>query len=168
MGRISSLQLMIEAECDRIDYTVRIDYTLLMTNPFDDDRPMDDRPMDANPSLSHYETLLASRIDAELFAPQFHALGRVMDILATSLHTHTPPPSTPPYRQLQAQQLLVEEAIDHLAVRHCADLNGSVTAVGKMSRQLDEAKVRIGTLRCQVEEIQNCHRNGAKRSDDVS
>ena len=87
----------------------------------------------------------------------------------------SPPPATPPYRQLQAQQLLVEEAIDHLAVRHCADLNGSVAAVGKMSRQLDEAKVRIGTLRCQVEEIQNCHRNGAKqnrngamRSDDVS
>ena len=54
----------------------------------------------------------------------------------------------PAYQRIRKQQRLVEEAIEHMAVKHCADLNSSVAAVGRMSRQFDEAKMRVRTLRC--------------------
>jgi hypothetical protein len=64
------------------------------------------------------------------------------------------------YRSLQSQQTLVEEAIEHMAVRHCADLNLSVSAVGRMSRQFDEARERVGNLRVQVGSVGNSLRLG--------
>ena len=54
----------------------------------------------------------------------------------------------------------MEEAIEHVAVRHCADLNLSVSAVGRMSRRLDEARGRVGNLRVQVGSVGDSLRLG--------
>ncbi len=53
------------------------------------------------------------------------------------------------------QRKIVEEAIEHMAVKHCADLNSSVAAVGRMSRQFDEAKLRVRNLRRQVRDVKD-------------
>ncbi len=42
-----------------------------------------------------------------------------------------------------------------MAVKHCADLNSSVSAVGRMSRQFDEAKLRVRNLRRQVRDVKD-------------
>ncbi len=55
---------------------------------------------------------------------------------------------------------MVEEAIEHMAVKHCADLNSSVSAVGRMSRQFDEAKMRVGNLRRQVRDVKDSLKMG--------
>lgn len=47
-----------------------------------------------------------------------------------------------------------------MAVRHCADLNSSVAAVGRMSRQFDEAKLRVRNLRRQVRDVKDSLRLG--------
>ena len=61
---------------------------------------------------------------------------------------------------MKRQQYVVEEAIEHMAVRHCADLNSSVAAVGRMSRQFDEAKLRVRNLRRQVRDVKDSLRLG--------
>ena len=40
----------------------------------------------------------------------------------------------PACEALKGQQQVVEEAIEHLAMIHCADLNGSVVQVGRVAR----------------------------------
>ena len=47
-----------------------------------------------------------------------------------------------------------------MAVKHCADLNSSVSAVGRMSRQFDEAKMRVGNLRRQVRDVKDSLKMG--------
>ena len=47
-----------------------------------------------------------------------------------------------------------------MAIRHCADLNSSVAAVGRMSRQFDEAKLRVQGLRRQVRDVKESLRLG--------
>ena len=143
-------------------------------NPFEDD---DDEDRDGvgtspppsggggiphDPLLDHYESRLHSEVDSDFFHPpeEFHALNRVIDIIGAEISDGR---STfggdgggdevsfghiPAYQRIRKQQRLVEEAIEHMAVKHCADLNSSVTAVGRMSRQFDEAKMRVRTLRC--------------------
>ena len=114
-----------------------------------------------DPLLDHYESRLHSEVDYDFFHPpeDFHALNRVIDIIGAEISTGR---STfgdgsgdevsfghiPAYQRIRKQQRLVEEAIEHMAVKHCADLNSSVAAVGRMSRQFDEAKMRVRTLRC--------------------
>jgi hypothetical protein len=129
-----------------------------------------------DPRLTHYETLLSKQIDPDFFSPpqNFHALSRVIDILGVSLqNNHNSFGSSPvgsishevysnnhAYRSLQSQQALVEEAIEYMAVRHCADLNLSVSAVGRMSRQFDEAKSMVEGLRVQVRSVGDSLRLG--------
>jgi hypothetical protein len=128
-----------------------------------------------DPRLTHYETLLSKQIDPDFFSPpqNFHALSRVIDILGVSLQnnhngfgspvgsiSHEVYSNNHAYRSLQSQQALVEEAIEHMAVRHCADLNLSVSAVGRMSRQFDEAKSRVEALRVQVGSVGDSLRLG--------
>jgi hypothetical protein len=74
----------------------------------------------------------------------------------------------PAYRALTAQQDVVEEAIEHLALIHCADLNGSVVQVGRVARQFHNAASQVQSLRRQVKDIQETlgtgshnHRGGA-------
>jgi hypothetical protein len=62
--------------------------------------------------------------------------------------------TNPAYRNLKAQQQIVEGAIEHMAVIHCADLNGSVIQVGRVSRQFRDAVAKVRDLRRQVAEIQ--------------
>lgn len=137
-----------------------------------------------DPRLTHYETLLSTTIDPDFFTPpsQFHALNRVIDILGVSLqstttssnssntnsfnhpnnthHTFEDYSNNHAYQSLQSQQSLVEEAIEHVAVRHCADLNLSVSAVGRMSRRLEDARGRVGNLRIQVGSVGDSLRLG--------
>lgn len=150
------------------------------TNPFDDDSTTTSSTAPHHdPRLSHYETLLSTQIDPDFFTqPQnFHALTRVIDILGVTLqnnshkgfhHNQSSSLDIDPesysdnhaYQNLQRQQGLVEEAIEHMAVRHCADLNYSVSAVGRMSRQFDEARERVGGLRVQVGSVGDSLRLG--------
>ncbi|CAJ1953980.1 unnamed protein product [Cylindrotheca closterium] len=58
------------------------------------------------------------------------------------------------YKQLKEQQQVVEDAIEHLALMHCQDLNGSVVQVGRVARQFDDAVSQVRHLRKQVKEIQ--------------
>ena len=68
---------------------------------------------------------------------------------------------------MKAQQNLVEEAIEHMAIKHCADLNSSVAAVGRMSRQFDEAKDRVANLRRQVRDVKDSLRLGELGMGDL-
>ena len=61
----------------------------------------------------------------------------------------------PAYNNLKQQQDIVEGAIEHMAVIHCADLNGSVIQVGRVARQFSEAVSKVRTLRKQVRDIQD-------------
>ena len=63
--------------------------------------------------------------------------------------------NNPAYVALKQQQAVVEEAIEHMAVHHCADLNSSVVAVGKVARQFNEAATRVKSLRRQVRDIKD-------------
>jgi len=60
----------------------------------------------------------------------------------------------PAYRALASQRDVVEEAIEHLALIHCADLNGSVVQVGRVARQFHGAVTQVQSLRKQVKDIQ--------------
>lgn len=71
----------------------------------------------------------------------------------------------PAYRALQQQQAIVEGAIEHLAVTHCSDLNGSVANVGFVARQFSDAVYRVRNLRKQVKDIKHqLHYSNVKQS----
>lgn len=55
-----------------------------------------------------------------------------------------------------------------MAVRHCADLNLSVSAVGRMSRQFDDARSMVENLRVQVGSVGDSLRLGEVGSGLVS
>jgi hypothetical protein len=60
----------------------------------------------------------------------------------------------PAYKALKKQQQVVEDAIEHLAVVHCAELNQSVVQVGRVARQFKDAVTKVRELRQQVNDIQ--------------
>jgi len=134
-----------------------------------------------HPDLIELERRLNSEVDEDFFQDpkKFRTLGRVIDILGMQLldsadghggqisvaalqqQTGGLSPSdsihrnNPAYVALKQQQAVVEEAIEHMAVHHCADLNSSVVAVGKVARQFNEAATRVRSLRRQVRDIKD-------------
>lgn len=113
--------------------------------------------------LQELERRLNEEVDEDFFSEPrtFNTLQRVIDVLglqmvddATMQQTQELP-KNPAYRQLKVQQQIVEGAIEHMAVIHCADLNGSVIQVGRVARQFSEAVSKVRTLRKQVRDIQD-------------
>jgi hypothetical protein len=136
-----------------------------------------------DPLLDTYEHKLQTSIDPDFFddPSQYQALNRVIEIIGAGIGVldHTSSSSSsggligtnhehiPKYQQMKRQQLLVEEAIEHMAIKHCADLNSSVAAVGRMSRQFDEAKLRVRNLRRQVRDVKDSLRLGELGMGDL-
>lgn len=141
---------------------------------------------DENPDLVELEERLTEEVDDEFFQDprKFHTLNRIIDVLGMQLSLNDDASSSkrrkrqtsgkkeapridrnPAYRALVAQRDVVEEAIEHLALIHCADLNGSVVQVGRVARQFHDAVSQVQSLRKQVKDIQETlgagsHRNG--------
>jgi hypothetical protein len=117
-----------------------------------------------HPDLAALELRLTEEVDNEFFIDprKFHTLHRVIDVLGMQLADIDNDISTrnkdleenPAYKLLKQQQQVVEEAIEHLALIHCADLNGSVVQVGRVARQFHDAVTQVRHLRKQVSEIQ--------------
>lgn len=129
--------------------------------------------------LVELERRLNEEVDEDFFEEprKFHTLQRVIDVLGlqmmddATLSTSLGASGTggagpamihgldvsknPAYRQLKQQQEIVEGAIEHMAVIHCADLNGSVIQVGRVARQFSEAVQKVRVLRRQVRDIQD-------------
>lgn len=118
-----------------------------------------------NPDLAELESRLNDEVDEEFFQDprRFQTLHRVIDVLGMQMGTddlaiqnktdydiH----KNSAYKQLKEQQKVIEDAIEHLALRHCQDLNGSVVQVGSVARQFNDAATQVRTLRKQVKEIQ--------------
>lgn len=114
--------------------------------------------------LKELERKLNEEVEEDLFEEprRFNTLHRVIDVLGlqmiddatVSSHGNTLE-KNPAYRNLKAQQQIVEGAIEHMAVIHCADLNGSVIQVGRVARQFSEAVSKVRHLRKQVRNIQD-------------
>lgn len=114
--------------------------------------------------LKELERKLNEEVEEDLFEEprRFNTLHRVIDVLGlqmiddatVSSHGHTLD-KNPAYRNLKAQQQIVEGAIEHMAVIHCADLNGSVIQVGRVARQFSDAVSKVRHLRKQVRDIQD-------------
>jgi len=141
---------------------------------------------DENPDLVELEERLTEEVDDEFFQDprKFHTLNRIIDVLGMQLSLNDDASHgkrrkrgtggkkeapridrNPAYRALVAQRDVVEEAIEHLALIHCADLNGSVVQVGRVARQFHDAVSQVQSLRKQVKDIQETlgtgsHRNG--------
>jgi hypothetical protein len=120
----------------------------------------DQQPDD--PVLRELERQLNDEVDEDFFEEprKFNTLARVIDVLglqmmddATMQTEHSDIGQNPAYRNLKGQQKIVEGAIEHMAVIHCADLNGSVIQVGKVARQFVEAVSKVRNLRRQVRDI---------------
>lgn len=114
--------------------------------------------------LLELERRLNEEVDEEFFTEpkRFQTIHRVIDVLglqmiddATVQSSHQQLDKNPAYRNLKAQQQIVEGAIEHMAVIHCGDLNGSVIQVGKVARQFNDAVSRVRQLRKQVRDIQD-------------
>lgn len=109
------------------------------------------------------EEKLVREVDEEFFQDpkSFRTLNRVIDVLGSQLldrrrvisSTEGELRSNPTYLALKKQQGIVDDAIEYIAVKHCADLNQSVVAVGKVSRELGNAVDQVRNLRTQVKEI---------------
>jgi hypothetical protein len=122
-----------------------------------------------DPLLDLYERRLQTSIDSDFFydPTEFQALNRIIDIIHAEISNHGGNITAgsiirtdnfshlPTYQNIVNQRKIVEEAIEHMAVKHCADLNSSVAAVGRMSRQFDEAKLRVRNLRRQVRDVKD-------------
>lgn len=129
-----------------------------------------------NPDLDELEFRLNHEVDSDFFMEpsKFHTTHRVIDVLGaqlldttTTTGTTTNPnqsnngrtdPETlrknnPAYKALKKQQQVVEEAIEHIAIVHCADMNKSVVHVGRVSRQFQETSSKVKSLRKQVQDI---------------
>jgi hypothetical protein len=117
--------------------------------------------------LVELERRLNEEVDEEFFLEprKFNTLQRVIDVLvlqmmdestfATGGGANGELVKNPAYKQLKGQQQIVEGAIEHMAVIHCADLNGSVIQVGRVARQFSEAVSKVRTLRAKVRDIQD-------------
>jgi hypothetical protein len=115
-----------------------------------------------DPELRELERQLNDEVDEDFFEEpkKFNTLARVIDVLglqmiddATMQTEHSDIGQNPAYINLKGQQRIVEGAIEHMAVIHCADLNGSVIQVGKVARQFVEAVSKVRNLRKQVRDI---------------
>jgi hypothetical protein len=122
-------------------------------------------PDEEHPDLAKLEGRLTKEVDDELFQDprRFQTLHRVIDVLGMQLGTddiaiqnktdyniH----KNSAYKELKEQQKVIEDAIEHLALTHCQDLNGSVVQVGSVARQFNDAVTQVRSLRKQVKEIQ--------------
>jgi len=76
--------------------------------------------------------------------------------------------NNPAYLSLKRQQKVVDDAIEHLAIHHCSDLNASVVAVGKVSKQFGDAVGHVRGLRAQVQEIRENLANASGEGEDVA
>lgn len=126
--------------------------------------------------LQQLERRLKADVDEDFFTDtkKFRTLHRVIDVLGAQLLDEGAGPgvggagaggggqrdafenlhkNNPAYLALRRQQRVVEDAIEHMAVHHCGDLNASVVAVGKVARQFNEAVTRVRQLRRQVREV---------------
>ena len=144
-------------------------------------RPPTTMPSSAphDPLLDTYEQNLQKAVDPDFFHDPEHyqALNRVIEIIGANMSNNnnnsasisigTNHEHIPKYQQMKRQQKLVEEAIEHMAIKHCADLNSSVAAVGRMSRQFDEARLRVGNLRRQVRDVKDSLRLGELGMGDL-
>eukprot|EP00527_Entomoneis_sp_CCMP2396_P004704 CAMPEP_0198155318 /NCGR_PEP_ID=MMETSP1443-20131203/69073_1 /TAXON_ID=186043 /ORGANISM="Entomoneis sp., Strain CCMP2396" /LENGTH=164 /DNA_ID=CAMNT_0043822065 /DNA_START=737 /DNA_END=1231 /DNA_ORIENTATION=+ len=95
---------------------------------------------------------------------RFNSLPRVIDVLGVQMiddattavdENSKDLPLNPAYTNLKAQQKVVEDAIEHMAVIHCTDLNASVISEGRVARQFTEAVDKVCNLRKQVRDIQD-------------
>jgi hypothetical protein len=145
---------------------------------------------DENPDLVELEERLTEEVDEEFFQDprKFHTLNRIIDVLGMQLTLNEDASYTkrrkprrnsftggkkeapridrnPAYRSLVAQRDVVEEAIEHLALIHCADLNGSVVQVGRVARQFHNAVSQVQSLRKQVKDIQETLGTGSHRNN---
>lgn len=143
-----------------------------MADDFDDvfDDPQEDQELKA------LERRLNDEVDEDLFEEpkQFNTLRRVIDVLglqmmddATSAVEAPNLDKNPAYKNLKDQQKIVNGAIEHMAVIHCADLNGSVIQVGRVARQFADAVSKVRGLRKQVREIQDTL-GAAKHQNEVN
>jgi hypothetical protein len=113
--------------------------------------------------LVELERRLNEEVDEEFFEEprKFNTLQRVIDVLGLQMdatlqgETSIELSKNSAYKNLKKQQEIVEGAIEHMAVIHCADLNGSVIQVGRVARQFSEAVSKVRTLRKQVRDIQD-------------
>lgn len=121
-----------------------------------------------NADLAQWENRLEEEVDEDLFddPKKFHTIQRVIDVLGLQLIddaasvvsgalAESDLDRNPAYRELKRQQHVVEEAIEHMALMYCADLNGSVIQVGQVSRRFNEAQSMVRSLRRQVRDIQD-------------
>lgn len=125
--------------------------------------------------LAVLEKRLTDEVDEDFFQEprQFSTLSRVIDVLGVQMiddatvqqnaHIH----ANPAYKALQAQQRVVEDSIEHMAVIHCADLNASVISVGRVARQFNEAVDKVRHLRKHVREIQDSLGTGQTHTADA-
>lgn len=122
--------------------------------------------------LRELERKLNDEVDEDLFEEpkRFNTLHRVIDVLGLQMiddaatttgggmskknQTSKNIENNPAYQNLRTQQKIVEGAIEHMAVIHCADLNGSVIQVGRVARQFSDAVSKVRHLRKQVRDIQ--------------
>uniref|UniRef100_A0A7S4S8A6 Exocyst complex component Sec8 n=2 Tax=Ditylum brightwellii TaxID=49249 RepID=A0A7S4S8A6_9STRA len=124
--------------------------------------------------LLDLEGRLREEVDDDFFEDpkSFRALHRVIDVLGAQLldgHDHssngfggsgrsdfeTLHKNNPAYLAMRRQQEVVEDSIEHMAVNHCADLNSSVVAVGKVARQFNDAVSKVRSLRRQVRDVKD-------------
>lgn len=132
-------------------------------------KAVDTEVEDVDADLSKWEDRLTSEVDDDLFDDprRFQTLQRVIDVLGLQLIDDaatvqsgaggpggTALDDNPAYRDLQRQQVVVEEAIEHMSMMYCADLNGSVIQVGQVARRFNEAVSTVRSLRRQVRDIQ--------------
>ena len=144
-------------------------------NEWDDDDAFDPPPQvtnrrgsDIHEDLDILEDRLTTEVDDDFFEDplKFHTLHRVIDVLGAqveepaAMHANSSisdyenlRKNNPAYRALKKQQKVVEDAIEHMAIRHCADLNSSVVQVGKVARQFSDAVTMVRHLRRQVRDI---------------
>ena len=126
--------------------------------------------------LKELERKLNDEVDEDLFEEpkRFNTLHRVIDVLGLQMIDDAATTTgggmssssskknqsanhiehNPAYQNLRTQQQIVEGAIEHMAVIHCADLNGSVIQVGRVARQFSDAVSKVRHLRKQVRDIQ--------------
>jgi hypothetical protein len=120
----------------------------------------------ADMDLDHLESRLNEEVDEDVFEEprRFNSLPRVIDVLGAQMIDDATTavdensknlPLNPAYKNLKAQQKAVEDAIEHMAVIYCADLNASVISEGRVARQFTEAVDKVRNLRKQVREIQD-------------
>ena len=109
---------------------------------------------DDHPDLANLEKQLNDEVDEDFFDDprKFHTLHRVIDVLGMQLDQDRVLnlETNPAFKALKDQQTVVEEAIEHLAMIHCADLNGSVVQVGRVARQFHDAVTKVRCIRKQV------------------